>query len=832
MNEIRINRDLARWIALAIGGIGLIVMLVAWLAVGQFEIVSIIALAVAILGIALSILLDPESLLAGMRGRSGQYVLSTLLMTLAFAVIMVALYIFVDQAKSYVKAFPLDLSQDRTYALSDETITLLENLQGEVHAVGFYTNQDSRDEAEVWLNKYKSYSNGKISYEFVDPDLNPGKAEQLGMTRPNVLIFEQDGRTAEAAYADERNLTGALVQLQLGEARKAYLVIGHGERDTNSPANSGYTQAKQLLTNANFEVETLNLLADGSVPDDADLVLILGPTAQFAAHEVEALQTYLDAGGALMLLIDPSGTAGGALGVGVIGVAYNHDGSLIATAGSDGTAKVWNARTGAERLTLRGHTRDVLDVAFSPGGQEIATAGLDATVRVWNARSGEQLHQLEGQTSDVYRLAYSPDGEFLVSIGQDQIVNVWKTDTYELAYDPISTAVPLFAMAFSPDGSLLAAGGGRTTATGASEGVVYLWNINTGRQRLERTVHTSLVLGVGFSPDGETLHSAASDGTHGSLNIDTGEPSVVTLYADTGVSAMEITPDGKEIYTLGDNSIHIHDPASASTDKDIVLTGHTNIIWDLEMSPDGEHFVTASGDGTARVWSLTSESEVLLIRGHTAGDILLGYLAESWGILVGDDVVIDEITAREFDRLTPVVYTYDSVSPITRPLGEVETRTFFPQARSVKASDTPPTEVMLSTLLRTSPEGSGAVPNTFGDIDVNPDVLIGPISLGVSAENTQTKGRIVVVGDADFASNGALRISTYGNRDLFMNAANWLTESESLMDLPISDIGARTLDKPFSTPWLIVLSVINVCLIPLTGVVVGVIVLIVRRRRR
>ena len=71
-----------------------------------------------------------------------------------------------------------------------------------------------------------------------------------------------------------------------------------------------------------------------------------------------------------------------------ISAAYSPDGASIVTASGDDTAKVWEAASGAELLTLSGHEDWVISAAYSPDGASIVTASADGTAKVWEAASG------------------------------------------------------------------------------------------------------------------------------------------------------------------------------------------------------------------------------------------------------------------------------------------------------------------------------------------------------------------------------------------------------------------------------------------------------------
>ena len=100
-------------------------------------------------------------------------------------------------------------------------------------------------------------------------------------------------------------------------------------------------------------------------------------------------------------------------------MAYSPDGKWLATARSDGIVKMWDAATGQETLTLKGHTGCLYDVAFSPDGKRFASASDDGTAKVWDATTGLEVLTLKGHGGMVSGVAFSPDGQRLASAGPD-----------------------------------------------------------------------------------------------------------------------------------------------------------------------------------------------------------------------------------------------------------------------------------------------------------------------------------------------------------------------------------------------------------------------------
>jgi WD40 repeat protein/serine/threonine protein kinase len=143
---------------------------------------------------------------------------------------------------------------------------------------------------------------------------------------------------------------------------------------------------------------------------------------------------------------------------GVICVAFSPDGRFIVSGSLDPNIRVWEWQTGRESLLLRGHSKGIiLSVAFSPDGKRIASACQeDSTARVWDAITGAEIMTLK-HADVVISAAFSPDGKRIVSGGRDKAARVWDATTgAELLTLPAQSGVTIAA--FSPDGNTIAAG--------------------------------------------------------------------------------------------------------------------------------------------------------------------------------------------------------------------------------------------------------------------------------------------------------------------------------------------------------------------------------------
>jgi ABC-type uncharacterized transport system involved in gliding motility auxiliary subunit len=200
----------------------------------------------------------------------------------------------------------LDLTANKQFTLSDQSIKVAQAVPQPVKVTGYLTSTDSRkSDFQTLLNDYANRSGGKISYEFIDPDARPADAIAAGITATGTIVYQMGDKKQESTGTTEKDVSTALVKLER-PGKKVYFTTGHGERSLDGFGATDYGTIKQGLERDNFTTAPLNLVTARAVPDDADEVIIAGPTNPFLTEEKDALRAYLDGGGKLVAIVGPS----------------------------------------------------------------------------------------------------------------------------------------------------------------------------------------------------------------------------------------------------------------------------------------------------------------------------------------------------------------------------------------------------------------------------------------------------------------------------------------------------------------------------------------------
>jgi ABC-type uncharacterized transport system involved in gliding motility auxiliary subunit len=238
---------------------------------------------------------DMARLFAGRSARLGTISVASVLVVLG---ILAALnYISSREHKRW------DLTATSQFTLSPQSIKVLQSLDAPLKLTAFAKETELQAYRDR-LSEYE-YVSKKVSVEYVDPDKQPALAKQKQIQAYGTVAVEYKDKIERVVGSTEQDLTNGIIKVVTGKERKVYFTQGHGEKDTSGAERTGYSGIAGQLARDNYKVERLPLAQQASVPEDASVVVVAGPKADFLPGEIDALKAYLAKGGKLMLLIDP-----------------------------------------------------------------------------------------------------------------------------------------------------------------------------------------------------------------------------------------------------------------------------------------------------------------------------------------------------------------------------------------------------------------------------------------------------------------------------------------------------------------------------------------------
>jgi WD40 repeat protein/serine/threonine protein kinase len=280
----------------------------------------------------------------------------------------------------------------------------------------------------------------------------------------------------------------------------------------------------------------------------------------------------------------------------VFGLGFGPKGKLLASAGGDRGVRIWRVPDGKEIRHLD-HPAEVYDVAIDPKGR-LASGADDGVIRLWQDPTGaDPPRKLQGHIGAVWGVRFSPDGKVLATGGKDRTVRLWEPQTGRSWGLLTGHRMMVLGLAFSPDGRYL--------ATGSLDRSVRLWETRPGRTRT-LLGHGSMVVGVAFGPDGRLVASGGEDGSVRLWDVTTGRQLHVLDGHASKVFGLDFAPDGQTLASGGtDRTVRLWDVTTGRQRR--VLHGHREKVFDVDFAPDGSLLASASADGTVRLWPMTGK---------------------------------------------------------------------------------------------------------------------------------------------------------------------------------------------------------------------------------
>jgi WD40 repeat protein len=284
------------------------------------------------------------------------------------------------------------------------------------------------------------------------------------------------------------------------------------------------------------------------------------------------------------------------------GLAYNPEGTLLASCSRDGTVKVWDLGNGREATTYRGHMEQsddptkgttnkmgVTSVAFHPQEKIIASAAGNQ-VHVWNPETGKLIKVLLnlGKTEKpIKTIAFRPDGRFLAVGADDGILRVVEFATGRISYTSPSRNARIESLAYSPNGKMIVVGDNN------SQLAVYALDQQNPVVMSVQGLDLGEVRAVAFTNDSGAVLACGQD-------------PVVRLFAGP-------KPDGT---SAGNTATRLRG-----------FAGHDGAVSVLGVVPNGSLLITGGKDCTVRVWDMSTGKQIRIFQGHQKRELGYGVTA-------------------------------------------------------------------------------------------------------------------------------------------------------------------------------------------------------------
>jgi len=288
-----------------------------------------------------------------------------------------------------------------------------------------------------------------------------------------------------------------------------------------------------------------------------------------------------------------------ATGTNVDAAAFVASGTRIATGHSDGTTRIWDARTGNLLTVLVGHAGDITSIAAFPASTQFVTTGVDGTARLWDAASGRLLHVLAGHIGKVLQAAVSGDGRLVATAGVDDTVKIWDAGTGLLLATLAGHKSTITSLSFDPRTQ------DQAVLTSSTDGTVRIWDVSTYATLNPSLWSAPSLSAEAWSPDGALVATA---GAGSGIQIRTAASGAIlrVLNAPSLVSALQFSANGRLLASIVGGIADIWTVADGRLSAIVPAGGH---VVSVAFSPDSKSIALVLADHEVSLWSAQATRE-------------------------------------------------------------------------------------------------------------------------------------------------------------------------------------------------------------------------------
>jgi ABC-type uncharacterized transport system involved in gliding motility auxiliary subunit len=233
-----------------------------------------------------------------LRARQTKYAAYATVYILVVVTIAVVVNVLADR---YNRSW--DATANKRYTLSDQTAKIVHGLKQDAD-IKYYDQTSRFAGARDLLDRYSNLSS-RVHVQYIDPDKDPQLARAAGVTAYGTAIVQIGDKKDQAKGITEEGITGSFIRDLKDTPRNVCFVTGNGEHQIDDTQRTGFSNFKELITKDNYTSKSISLLQDPNVPADCATIVLAGPTTDYQAAQVSAIQKYVESGGRALFLLDP-----------------------------------------------------------------------------------------------------------------------------------------------------------------------------------------------------------------------------------------------------------------------------------------------------------------------------------------------------------------------------------------------------------------------------------------------------------------------------------------------------------------------------------------------